>query len=64
MELSHKEKIRRNGIAKFGSETKWREAQAQNGFKGGQARVKKGMAMLPTERVKELSQMGVKARKK
>ena len=64
MELSHKEKIKRNGVAKFGSEEAWRAAQSANGTKGGLAKVKKGFAMLPTERVKELSQLAVIARKK
>lgn len=32
--LTHKEKLRLNGIAKFGSEELWREAQRQNGLKG------------------------------
>lgn len=43
-ELTHAEKLRLNGIRKFGSESAWREAQANNGRKGGVARVPKGVA--------------------
>lgn len=43
-ELSHAEKIRQTGIAKYGSEEAWRKAQAENGKRGGMARVPKGIA--------------------
>lgn len=51
-QLSHGEKIRLNGIAKFGSEEAWRKAQAENGRKGGKAQVPKGFAVKPYIRKK------------
>jgi hypothetical protein len=44
-QLSHGEKIRLNGIRKFGSEEAWRKAQAENGKRGGLVRVPKGFAV-------------------
>lgn len=60
--LTHAEKLRLSGIEKYGTEEAWREARAEYGREGGQARVKKGLATMSEERRREISILGAKKR--
>lgn len=61
--MDRKEKIKQAGILKHGSEERWRQSLRENGLKARRD-TPRGFAKIDPERVKEISKLGVEARKR